>query len=73
MTSAVANSSALSTRRTPTAAAASLPNVALAPHLGFVVAETMARFYRDSVENILAYLRDAPIRVANPEALRPRS
>lgn len=48
---------------------ATLPNVVLTPHLGYVVRETMTRFYRDSVENIVAFLRGAPIRVANPEAL----
>jgi phosphoglycerate dehydrogenase-like enzyme len=46
-----------------------LRNVVLTPHLGYVVGETMARFYRDSVENIVAFLRGAPLRVANPEVL----
>jgi phosphoglycerate dehydrogenase-like enzyme len=43
-----------------------LPNVVLTPHLGYVVADTMARFYREAVENVLAYLQGAPIRVVNP-------
>ena len=38
-------------------------NVVLTPHLGYVVEETMRRFYAQSVENILAYLDGAPIRV----------
>ena len=38
-------------------------NVVLTPHLGYVVDETMRRFYAQSVENILAYLDGAPIRV----------
>jgi phosphoglycerate dehydrogenase-like enzyme len=38
-------------------------NVVLTPHLGYVVEETMRRFYTQSVENILAYLDGAPIRV----------
>ena len=49
----------------------SLSNVVLTPHLGYVVADTMERFYRDSVENILAYLRGTPIRVANPDVRPP--
>ena len=38
-------------------------NVVLTPHLGYVVEDTMRRFYTQSVENILAYLEGAPIRV----------
>ena len=34
-------------------------NVVLTPHLGYVVSRTMALFYRDSVENIVAYLAAA--------------
>jgi phosphoglycerate dehydrogenase-like enzyme len=41
----------------------SLRNVVLTPHLGFVDAESMTRFYRQAVENILAWLDGAPIRV----------
>lgn len=51
---------------------ATLPNVVLTPHLGYVVADTMALFYRDSVANIAAFLDGAPIRVANPDALATR-
>ena len=40
-----------------------LRNVVLAPHLGYVVADTMKSFYTQSIENILAYLDGAPIRV----------
>lgn len=46
-----------------------LPNVVLTPHLGYVVADTMERFYRDSVENVVAFLGGAPIRVVNPDVL----
>ena len=49
-----------------------LRNVVLTPHLGYVVADSMRRFYRESVENILAYLDGAPMRVANPDVV-PRS
>jgi len=41
----------------------SLPNVILTPHLGFVVADVYAHYYRDSIENILAFLNGRPIRV----------
>ena len=40
-----------------------LPNVVLTPHLGYVVADTMKRFYTQSVENLLAFLDGVPIRV----------
>jgi phosphoglycerate dehydrogenase-like enzyme len=48
----------------------SLPNVVLTPHLGYVVADSMRRFYRESVDNIVAFIKGSPIRVANPEVLR---
>jgi phosphoglycerate dehydrogenase-like enzyme len=47
-----------------------LSNVVLTPHLGYVVADTMRLFYADSVDNILAFLGGAPIRVANPDVLQ---
>jgi phosphoglycerate dehydrogenase-like enzyme len=40
-----------------------LRNVVLTPHLGFVVEDSIRTFYRQSVENILAYLDGKPIRV----------
>ncbi|MFO1415285.1 MAG: D-2-hydroxyacid dehydrogenase family protein [Burkholderiales bacterium] len=40
-----------------------LPNVVLTPHLGFVVRESMTRFYTQAVENIVAYLDGSPTRV----------
>jgi phosphoglycerate dehydrogenase-like enzyme len=45
---------------------AALPNVVLTPHLGFVVTEVMQRFYRESVENLVAWLDGRPIRVLVP-------
>lgn len=48
-----------------------LPNVVMTPHLGYGVRHVFEQFYRDSVENILAFLDGHPIRVVNPEALRP--
>lgn len=40
----------------------------LSPHLGYVTRDNMAALYRMSVENILAWLAGAPIRVVNPPA-----
>jgi phosphoglycerate dehydrogenase-like enzyme len=39
------------------------PNTVLTPHLGFGTAENFAEFYRQSVENVLAYMDGKPIRV----------
>ena len=49
----------------------SLPNVVLTPHLGYCTQEVYAQFYRESIENVLAFLDGKPARVLNPEALRP--
>jgi phosphoglycerate dehydrogenase-like enzyme len=46
-----------------------LPNVTLSPHLGYVTRETLAAFYSDSIEAVVAWLNGTPIRIANPEAL----
>jgi phosphoglycerate dehydrogenase-like enzyme len=43
------------------------PNTLLTPHLGYVIADNMAQFYRVSAENLVAWLDGAPIRVLNPE------
>jgi phosphoglycerate dehydrogenase-like enzyme len=40
-----------------------LPNVIATPHIGYVVAENYATFYRETVENILAYMAGRPIRL----------
>jgi phosphoglycerate dehydrogenase-like enzyme len=42
----------------------SAPNTVLTPHLGYVTQGNMAALYRESVENLLAWLDGAPIRVA---------
>ena len=42
----------------------SLDNVLAAPHIGFVTEETYQTFYRDTVENIDAWLSGNPVRVA---------
>jgi phosphoglycerate dehydrogenase-like enzyme len=40
-----------------------LKNVVATPHVGFVTAKTYAIFFRDTVENLLAWLDGAPIRL----------
>jgi phosphoglycerate dehydrogenase-like enzyme len=39
------------------------PNTVLTPHIGYVADESYATFYRETVEDIAAYLAGAPIRV----------
>jgi phosphoglycerate dehydrogenase-like enzyme len=43
-----------------------LDNVLATPHIGFVTEETYKIFYRDTVENITAWLSGNPVRVAKP-------
>jgi phosphoglycerate dehydrogenase-like enzyme len=38
------------------------PNTVLSPHLGYCVRENFTVFYRQSIENVLAFLDGAPIR-----------
>ncbi len=40
-----------------------LPNVVASPHIGFVTTRTYAIFFTDTVENLLAWMDGAPIRV----------
>jgi phosphoglycerate dehydrogenase-like enzyme len=40
-----------------------LPNVVLTPHLGYVTAEGYAVFYRDALEDILAWAAGRPVRL----------
>jgi phosphoglycerate dehydrogenase-like enzyme len=47
----------------------SAPNTVMTPHLGFSVNETWTEYYRQSLENALAFLDGKPVRVMNPEAL----
>lgn len=46
-----------------------LPNVVLTPHLGYGARHVFEQFYRESLENVLAWLDGRPIRVVNPEVL----
>ncbi|MBO0710093.1 MAG: D-2-hydroxyacid dehydrogenase family protein [Acetobacteraceae bacterium] len=39
------------------------PNCVLTPHIGYVVREGMADFYKQSIENALAFLDGKPVRV----------
>ena len=43
-----------------------LPNTVITPHLGYVTEETYRIFFGQALEDILAYLQDAPVRVLRP-------
>ena len=43
-----------------------LPNTVLTPHLGYCTAATLRDLYRESLENVLAFLDGAPIRILKP-------
>jgi phosphoglycerate dehydrogenase-like enzyme len=43
------------------------PNLVLTPHLGYSTSAVFAQFYGESVENILAFLDQKPIRMLNAE------
>jgi len=45
-----------------------LDNTLLMPHAGYVTEAQYRVRYRDSVEDIAAYLRGAPLRVLNPKS-----
>lgn len=44
----------------------SLKNLIATPHIGYVTHEAYDVFYKETVEDILAYLKGAPIRVVEP-------
>jgi len=44
----------------------SFDNVLATPHIGFVTRDTYTIFYRDTVENLVAWLDGSPIRVMAP-------
>jgi phosphoglycerate dehydrogenase-like enzyme len=46
-----------------------LDNTLLVPHIGYVTKDQYQVRYRDTVEDVAAYLRGEPLRVLNPEAL----
>ena len=43
-----------------------LDNVLVTPHIGYVTSDNYRIFYGDAVENIVAFLKDDPIRVISP-------
>jgi phosphoglycerate dehydrogenase-like enzyme len=45
-----------------------LPNTVLTPHQGYCTREVYQQFYRESVENIEAWLAGQPMRMLNPQA-----
>jgi phosphoglycerate dehydrogenase-like enzyme len=45
----------------------SLERLLVSPHIGFVTEETYKIFYRDTVENIAAWLKGTPVRVSAPQ------
>ncbi len=45
------------------------PNTVLSPHLGYCTHEVFGQFYRETVENVLAFLDGTPRRVVNKDAL----
>jgi phosphoglycerate dehydrogenase-like enzyme len=47
----------------------SLDNTILVPHIGYVTREQYQVRYRETVENVVAYLRGEPLRVLNPQVL----
>ena len=50
----------------------SMPNVVMTPHLGYCSREVYTQFYRESIENVLAFLDGKPIRVVNPASLESK-
>ncbi len=46
-----------------------LDNTLLVPHVGYVTKDQYQVRYRETVENVTAYLRGEPLRVLNPQAL----
>jgi len=44
----------------------SLDRLLVTPHIGFVTEETYKIFYRDTVENVVAWLNGTPVRVSAP-------
>jgi phosphoglycerate dehydrogenase-like enzyme len=43
-----------------------LDNVLVTPHIGYVTSDNYRIFYGDALENVLAFMKDDPIRVINP-------
>ncbi len=54
----------------PQSAWRTAPNTVLTPHLGYGTHEILAQFYRESIDNVLAFLDGKPVHVVNPKAQR---
>jgi phosphoglycerate dehydrogenase-like enzyme len=50
-----------------------LENAVLSPHLGYVTAEVYEEFFPQTVENVMAFLDQAPLRMLNPAVLSRRA
>ena len=48
-----------------------LDNALLTPHIGYMAEELLTDFYRDTVENLQAWLDGKPIRTLSPPASKP--
>jgi len=48
------------------------PNTVLTPHVGYGSVDTFRQFYGECIDNVLAFMDGAPIRVMNPEAFAKR-
>ena len=49
-----------------------MDNVTVTPHLGYLTRESLAAFYVDTLEAVVAFVNGTPIRIANPAALGHR-
>jgi phosphoglycerate dehydrogenase-like enzyme len=48
-----------------------LPGTVLTPHQGYCTREVYEQFYRESIENVQAWLAGRPLRALNPQVLSP--
>lgn len=46
-----------------------LENIVMTPHIGYVTSETYEVYYREAIEDIVAYVHGQPVRVLNPGVL----
>jgi phosphoglycerate dehydrogenase-like enzyme len=49
----------------------SMDNVVLTPHMGYATRDTFERFYRATVEGVLAYVQGRPHNLLNPQVWQP--
>lgn len=54
----------------PDAPIRTAPNTVLTPHVGYGTTDAFRDFYRECVENVLAFLDGKPMRVLNPDVLQ---